>query len=88
MVVHIVKDLSWFNTIPSEGKVYQAKFRYREKDNLVELKFLEDGKMQVLFKAPVRAVTPGQACVIYDNEYCLGGGIIETVYMNGEKRKY
>ena len=84
----IVKDLSWFNTIPSEGKVYQAKFRYREKDNLVELKFLEDNKMQVLFKAPVRAVTPGQACVIYDNEYCLGGGIIETVYMNGEKRKY
>ena len=57
-------------------------------DNLVNLTFLDDNKMLVKFLAPVRAVTPGQACVIYDNEYCLGGGIIESVYMNGEKRKY
>ena len=84
----IVKDLNWINETPVVGKEYQAKFRYREKDNSVVLTLLEDNLMHVKFNAPVRAVTPGQACVIYDNEYCLGGGIINEVFRNGEKRKY
>ena len=84
----IVKDLNWINTIPTEGKEYQAKFRYREKDNIVTITKLEDNLMHVKFNSPVRAVTPGQACVIYDGEYCLGGGIINEVFRNGEKRKY
>ena len=44
--------------------------------------------MHVKFNHPVRAVTPGQACVIYDGEICMGGGIINEVFRNGEKRKY
>jgi tRNA-specific 2-thiouridylase len=84
----IVKDLNWINEIPVVGKEYQAKFRYREKDNSVVITLLEDNLMHVKFNAPVRAVTPGQACVIYDGEICMGGGIINEVFRNGEKRKY
>ena len=84
----IVKDLNWINEIPVVGKEYQAKFRYREKDNSVVITLLEDNLMHVKFNSPVRAVTPGQACVIYDNEICMGGGIINEVFRNGEKRKY
>ena len=84
----IVKDLNWINETPVVGKEYQAKFRYREKDNSVVLTLLEDNLMHVKFNAPVRAVTPGQACVIYDGEVCMGGGIINEVFRNGEKRKY
>ena len=84
----IVKDLNWINEIPVVGKEYQAKFRYREKDNSVVITLLEDNLMHVKFNHPVRAVTPGQACVIYDNEICMGGGIINEVFRNGEKRKY
>ena len=84
----IVKDLNWINEVPVVGKEYQAKFRYREKDNSVVITLLEDNLMHVKFNSLVRAVTPGQACVIYDNEVCMGGGIINEVYRDGEKRKY
>ena len=84
----IVKDLNWINETPVVGKEYQAKFRYREKDNSIVITLLEDNLMHVKFNHPVRAVTPGQACVIYDGEICMGGGIINEVYNNGEKRKY
>ena len=84
----IVKDLNWINETPVVGKEYQAKFRYREKDNSVTITLLEDNLMHVKFNHLVRAVTPGQACVIYDGEICMGGGIINEVFRDGVKRKY
>ena len=35
-----------------------------------------------------KAVTPGQACVLYQGEICLGSGIIEEVHKNGQKLWY
>ena len=84
----ICNNLNWINEIAVVGKEYQAKFRYREKDNNVIITVLEDNLMRVKFLHPVRAVTTGQACVIYDGEICMGGGIINEVYRNGERRKY
>lgn len=64
-----------------------AKFRYRGEDYPVELEYLDNGEIKVKYK-DVKAVTPGQACVLYDNEQCLGGGIIKSVSKNGEKIWY
>ena len=61
-----------------------AKFRYRAKDYPVTLEYLENGEIRVNYDN-IKAVTPGQACVFYDGEKCLGGGIIKTVCKNGEK---
>jgi tRNA-specific 2-thiouridylase len=37
---------------------------------------IEDGRVRVRFDAPVRAVAPGQAAVVYDGDEVLGGGWI------------
>ena len=71
-----------------EGKKYQAKFRYRQADIDVTVKFINDDLMQVFYPSGVRAVTPGQAAVIYDGEVCFGGGIFDAAYMDLEKRMY
>jgi len=65
-----------------------AKFRYRQKDNDVSLTWLNDGNILVSYPQGVKSVTPGQACVFYLNEECLGGGIIKEVRKNNQKLWY
>ena len=65
-----------------------AKFRYRQPDNDVELEYLEDGNILVKYPQGVKSVTPGQACVLYDGERCIGGGIIKEVRKNNQKIWY
>ena len=56
-----------------------AKFRYRQSDLPVEIEWLDNNQAIVRYEEGIKAVTPGQACVFYDNEECLGGGIIKEV---------
>ena len=65
-----------------------AKFRYRQKDNDVELEYLDNGEILVKYPQGVKSVTPGQACVLYNGEECLGGGIIKEVRKDGKKLWY
>ncbi len=84
----LLEDVSTVNKSTNlEGKHITAKFRYRQKDHAVTIKRESDG-LHVHFDDPVRAVTPGQACVFYDGEVCLGGGTINTVYKDGKKLPY
>ncbi|MBQ3651356.1 MAG: tRNA 2-thiouridine(34) synthase MnmA [Clostridia bacterium] len=55
-----------------------AKFRYRQPDQQVVIERQGEG-VTVRFLEPQRAVTPGQWCVLYQGEECLGGGPIATV---------
>ena len=64
-----------------------AKFRYRQDDIDVNLTYLDDGNILVKYDH-VKAVTPGQACVLYKDDICLGGGIIKEIYKNNEKIWY
>ena len=64
-----------------------AKFRYRANDYPVTLEYLDNGEIKVKYDA-VKSVTPGQACVFYDGEKCLGGGIVKTVCKDGKKLWY
>lgn len=65
-----------------------AKFRYRGEDNEVTLEYLSNGNILVKYPHLVKAVTPGQACVLYSGEECLGSGIIKEVFKNGQKLWY
>lgn len=82
----IVDQVNW--TYEEKITECTAKFRYRQKDVSVTLKWLDNNEVEVLYPQGVKSVTPGQACVFYKDEICLGGGIIKTVKKNGEKLWY
>lgn len=52
-----------------------AKTRYRQND-VPCLVTHKSGQWVVSFDEEVRAITPGQSCVLYQGEVCLGGGVI------------
>jgi tRNA-specific 2-thiouridylase len=58
----------------------QVQIRYRAPAVPCVLRPAADGKVQVEFKEPLQAVTPGQAAVFYQGERLLGGGwIVEAI---------
>ncbi len=63
------------------------KFRYRQNDIPGRIEHLEDGRVKVFYQS-TKAVTPGQICVIYDKDECIGGGIISSVYNDTQKLWY
>jgi len=85
----ILEDMNLIDTDTDlTGMALTAKFRYRQSDRGVTVTKNESGDYHILFEEPVRAVTPGQACVLYDGEICLGGGIIKDVFKNNERLDY
>ncbi|WP_252180030.1 tRNA 2-thiouridine(34) synthase MnmA [Endozoicomonas sp. 4G] len=72
-------ELFWISgSAPELPARLTAKIRYRQQDQACHLKQTVDGRYLVLFEEPQRAVTPGQSVVFYQNDICLGGGVIET----------
>lgn len=71
-------QLSWVDGKgPSAPFACRAKTRYRQADQACTITLLDDDNCEVEFEQPQRAVTPGQSVVFYDDDICLGGGIIE-----------
>lgn len=64
-----------------------AKFRYRAVDYPVELEYISDNEILVKYDK-IKSVTPGQACVFYYNDQCIGGSIIKEVRKYNEKLWY
>ncbi|HKA36638.1 MAG TPA: tRNA 2-thiouridine(34) synthase MnmA [Thermoanaerobaculia bacterium] len=54
----------------------QARVRHRAPEVAATVYPRQDGCARVVFDEPVRAVAPGQSCVLYDGEIVLGGGTI------------
>ena len=72
--------VNWIPSPPTQRQFEcYAKFRYRQPEQNVSVTILDDGKVFVKFAQPQRAVTEGQYVVFYDQENCLGGGVIDQV---------
>jgi tRNA-uridine 2-sulfurtransferase len=66
--VHLIDDVK-------DGEVLEVKIRYAHKGSLAKV-FKTDRGLHFNFLEPQRAVTPGQAAVMYRNRQLLGGGWI------------
>lgn len=73
----VAAEVNWIAEPPSGGLEAQAKIRYRSKLVAVRVDLLAETKVKVTFQEPQRAVTPGQAVVLYRGPRVLGGGVIE-----------
>lgn len=65
--------------VPTEGLRCTAKTRYRQPDQACTVYPDVAGGVRVVFDQPQRAVTPGQSVVFYQDELCLGGGVIARI---------
>jgi tRNA-specific 2-thiouridylase len=74
-------DVSWVAGEPpaellrGERLTCRAKARYRQQDQSCTISWTSS-RLKVEFDEPQRAITPGQAVVLYLNDICLGGGTI------------
>ena len=55
---------------------FKAKIRYSHSGSMCKVTRVGEDRIHCEFEEPVRAVTPGQAVVLYDGDYVAGGGII------------
>ena len=64
---------------PSEPVRCKAKHRYQSRETDCTARVLPDGRVEIVFDEPVRALTPGQAVVLYDGDIVVGGGTIREI---------
>lgn len=74
-----VDQLHWVNRNPLQTEIKcSVKVRYRQQDVACRIQPLDPDNIHVIFDQPVSAVTPGQSAVFYQDNICLGGGIINA----------
>lgn len=81
----IVKGINWI--LPSLEEIptkCTCKFRYRQKDQDIEIERLDDTSVLVKYPQTIASVTEGQEAVFYDGDKCIGGGVIEEVFKDGK----
>ena len=81
----IVKGINWI--LPSLDEIptkCNCKFRYRQKDQDIEIERLDDTSVLVKYPQTIASVTEGQEAVFYDGDKCIGGGVIEEVFKEGK----
>ena len=72
-------ELNWIAGAPPAQRFdCTAKVRYRQEDRACDVQMHADGTCSVVFAEPQRAITPGQYAVFYQDEVCLGGGVITS----------
>jgi tRNA-specific 2-thiouridylase len=75
--VLLANEINWISgSLPEQEIAADVKIRYNHPKSPAVLKLRNDHEVEVEFKDPQPAVTPGQAAVFYKGEQVLGGGWI------------
>lgn len=66
---------NWIGDVPLVSKQYSSQIRYHGEFLPCKIKSIEGDSASVVFEKPI-LVAPGQSIVLYDDDICLGGGIV------------
>lgn len=73
-----VSDFNWISgEVPGGEFRCKAKIRYRQPEQWATVLPTGADTVHITFDEPQRAITPGQATVLYDGDIVLGGGTIK-----------
>ncbi|MBS1539002.1 MAG: tRNA 2-thiouridine(34) synthase MnmA [Bacteroidetes bacterium] len=75
LVAHSI-NLIKYDTLKKATR-FITKIRYKDDGEIGECFINQDGKLEIHFEEPRRAITPGQSVVLYEGNDVVGGGIIE-----------
>jgi tRNA-specific 2-thiouridylase len=71
-----LENLNWISVVPEENKKYTAQIRYHgEFLSCLVMSRNNSSKIEIIFEKPV-LVASGQSIVLYDQDICLGGGVV------------
>ncbi len=74
----VAREVNWVSIEAPTGPLRAGvKIRSRAPEAPATLFPRDDGRVEVRFDEPQRAVSPGQAAVFYQDDVCLGGGWID-----------
>ena len=72
----VMEPMKWINnTVSPKSLSCHVQVRHRGKPIKCDAEFYDDS-VKLKFQEPIRAIAPGQSAVLYENNKCLGGGII------------
>ncbi len=77
-----LKNTNWISETPEPNKTYTAQIRYHGEFLPCRIQILSRGRAKVRFDTPAPGlpaktlVAAGQSVVMYDNDICLGGGVV------------
>jgi len=73
-----IENVNWVS-LAEQSRTFRAqvKIRHKHEPGAATIEALPDFKARVRFEEPQRAITPGQAAVIYDGDMVLAGGWIK-----------
>lgn len=70
------RNFNWILPPPDKPLEVTVRTRYHAKEASAEAVINSDGTVTVRFAEPQRAISPGQAVVLYDGDIVIGGGTI------------
>lgn len=74
----VANDFNWISGEVPSGKIRcKAKIRYRQVEQPTTVEPISETEVRIIFDEPQRAITRGQAAVLYDGDVVLGGGVIQ-----------
>lgn len=73
----VILETNWINKVPIVGKEYLARTRYRQIPEIVTCTEVTNNTASFKFMDEIKYITPGQSLVLYNDNVCLGGGVIQ-----------